>query len=160
MLLFAALGVGTSNRSLVVVPARDSYSSMLHPVRVEHSRSEIGIGAFVSYQTSLMQLLTVWHTRSAKSVGAFNSYVVPVPTVSGTHTRSLVDVGVRVLSLVGFATSHGQLRKSPWLSTVLDGARVWYWSPERTVPQAHTRSEVAADEDTSYPPSSHTGFVS
>ena len=132
---------------------------MLHPVRVEHSRSEIGIGAFVSYQTSLMQLLTVWHSRSAKSVGHFNSYVVPVPTVGGTHTRSLVDVGVRVL-YVPLETSHGKLRKSPWLSTVLDGARVWYWSPERTVPQAHTRSEVAVGADTSYPPSSHTGLAS
>ena len=99
MLPFAALGVGPSNRSLVVVPARESYSFMLHPVVVEHSRSEHLIGAFVSYQTSLMQLLTVWHSRSAKSVGHFNSYVVPVPTVSGAHPRSLVDVDVRGLSL-------------------------------------------------------------
>ena len=103
--------------------------------------------------------LTVWHTRSATSVGAFNSYVVPVPTVSGTHPRSLVDVGVRVLS-VPLETSHGKLRKSPWLSTVLDEARFWYWSPERMVPPAHPRSEVAVDEDPSYPPSSRTGLAS
>ena len=58
------------------------------------------------------------------------------------------------------ATSHGKLRESSWLFAVINGPRVWYWSPERTVPQAHTRSEVAVGADTSYPPSSYPGLAS
>jgi hypothetical protein len=54
--------------------------------------------------------------------------------VRRVRARSLVDVGARVL-YVPLETSHGKLRKSPWLSAVF-GA------------------------DTSYPPSSHTGVAS
>ena len=109
-------------RSDVVVCGADCHCDALHAVYGAHTRSDVSVGAVISYSCPITQRVSAVHTRSAVGPGAADCHCDMLHRVSAAHTR--FD------DRVGGNTSH--------------------WELLHRVSVAHTRSDVAVGGASSY----------